>query len=107
MMTQPLGPYQPIEQLDEGGPYSTHRAIDPRMFGQPVAITAALIPTGDTEFVRRFEQGATALTALRHPNILPLLDFGETAQQVYLVTPFLEGRRWRRLSGNPGDRSRR
>ncbi|HEY8598426.1 MAG TPA: hypothetical protein VIL85_08340 [Thermomicrobiales bacterium] len=101
MMTHPLGPYQPIEQLEEGGPYSTHRAIDPRMFGQPVAITAAPIPAGDTEFVRRFEQGATALTALRHPNILPLLDFGETAQQIYLVTPFLEGPTLATIIGQP------
>ncbi len=101
MMTQPLGPYQPIEQLDEGGPYTTHRAIDPRMFGQPVAITAAAIPADDAEFVRRFEQGATALTALRHPNILPLLDFGETAHQVYLVTPFLEGPTLATIIGQP------
>ena len=101
MMTQPLGPYQPIEQLDEGAPYTTHRAIDPRMFGQPVAITTAAIPADDAEFVRRFEQGATALTALRHPNILPLLDFGDTAQQVYLVTPFLEGPTLATIIGQP------
>lgn len=101
MMIQPLGPYQPIEQLDEGGPYITHRAIDPRMFGQPVAITTAMIPTDDAEFVRRFEQGATALTTLRHPNILPLLDFGETAQQVYLVTPYLEGPTLATIIGQP------
>ena len=101
MMTQPLGPYQPIEQLDEAGPYTTYRAIDPRMFGQPVAITAAAIPADDAEFVRRFEQGATALTALRHPNISPLLDFGETAQQVYLVTPYLEGPTLATIIGQP------
>jgi hypothetical protein len=101
MMTQPLGPYQPIEQIDAGGPYTTHRAIDPRMFGQPIAITVAAIPADDAEFVQRFEQGATALTALRHPNIQPLLDFGDTAQQVYLVTPYLEGPTLATIIGQP------
>ncbi len=91
MITRTIGPYQPIELLAGAGPYSTHRAIDPRLFGQPVALTVAALPADDAEFAQRFEGRATALTALRHPNILPLLDFGETPEQVYLATPHLEG----------------
>ena len=86
-----VGPYQPIEELEEGREYTVQRAIDPRLFGQPVALTVAPIAGDAAEFTQRFETGATALTALRHPNILPLIDFGETLEQVYLVTPFLEG----------------
>ncbi len=91
MSMRTIGPYQPIEQLDEAQGYTVHRAIDPRLFGQPIALTVAPIPGDAAGFTQRFEAGATALTALRHPNILPLSDFGETLEQVYLVTPYLEG----------------
>lgn len=91
MSMRTIGPYQPIEQLEEEPGYTIHRAIDPRLFGQPIALTVAPVPGDAAKFTQQFEAGATTLTTLRHPNILPLIDFGETLEQVYLVTPYLEG----------------
>lgn len=91
MIGSTVGPYQLIERLERVGLHETYRAIDPRRFGQPVAVTLIDLPPGDEEALPRFERGAEALTELRHPNILPLLDFGEANGRAYLVTPHLEG----------------
>jgi hypothetical protein len=43
------------------------------------------------EFVRRFEQEARALAALRHPNIVEVYDIGVSDELVYLVMPLVKG----------------
>lgn len=43
------------------------------------------------EFVRRFEQEARALAALRHPNIVQVYDIGVSEELVYLIMPLVKG----------------
>ena len=43
------------------------------------------------EFVRRFEQEARALAALRHPNIVEVYDIGVSDDLVYLIMPLVKG----------------
>jgi eukaryotic-like serine/threonine-protein kinase len=45
----------------------------------------------DDSFLRRFEQEAQSVAALEHPNILPVYDYGQADDTVYLVMPFVEG----------------
>ena len=85
-----VGPYHVLERLEDNRTFTTFRAVDPRLFGQPMALTIFPAPADDPEFVHRFERAAEALMVLRHPNILPLYDFGETAGLVYLATPYLD-----------------
>lgn len=101
MIGRTLGPYQLIERLEGVGLHETYRAIDPRRFGQAVAVTVAALPPDDPEFPQRFERAAERLTELRHPNLLPLLDFGEADGQVFLVAPYLEGPTLAALGGRP------
>lgn len=84
-----LGPYQLIERLDYASPYTAFRAIDTRLFNQPVAVTVFAMPPGDEAFPR-FERAAEALIELRHPHILPVQDFGEQDGFVYIGSPYLE-----------------
>ena len=44
-----------------------------------------------SEFVRRFEQEARALAALRHPNIVEVYDIGVSDDLVYLIMPLVKG----------------
>lgn len=84
-----LGPYQLIERLEPDSPYTRFRAGDTRLFNQPVAVTILTTPPG-VEAHRRFERAAEALVELRHPQILPLQDFGEQDGLCYVATPYLD-----------------
>jgi serine/threonine-protein kinase len=46
---------------------------------------------GDDESRTRFQHEATAIAALRHPNIVQLHDFGELGNRYYMVTEFIDG----------------
>jgi Tol biopolymer transport system component len=60
--------------------------------------------TQDAERVRRFEQEAQAASALNHPNILTIYDFGQIGERGaglhYLATEFVEGQTLRQLLQN-------
>jgi Tol biopolymer transport system component len=77
-----------------------YRARDTRL-KRDVAIK--VLPSAyaeDGERLRRFEQEAQAASALNHPNILSIFDFGDHEGSPYLVSELLEGETLRaRLAG--------
>ncbi len=87
---QPLGSYHVERLLGQGrlsAVYLGNRA------GQPVAITAFLMPAtfsaGARErFIARFRREAQALVALDHPRVLPVYEYGVQYGYPYLVTPY-------------------
>jgi serine/threonine protein kinase len=87
-----LGPYQVNELLGKGGMGEVYLAHDTRL-GRKVAIKGLPAePTRNAEHVRRFEQEAKAASALNHPNILTIYDFGAEGDQCYIAMEFVEGR---------------
>jgi len=86
-----LDSYRLVEQIGQGGMATVYRAIDSRT-QQEVAVKV-LSPTISSErhFVRRFRREAGLLFRLRHPNIVPVTDYGEAGGFVYLVMPFVQG----------------
>ncbi|MBM3122289.1 MAG: serine/threonine protein kinase [Chloroflexi bacterium] len=86
-----LDTYHLVEQIGQGGMSTVYRAVDGRT-QQDVAVKV-LSPTisSDRRFVRRFRREAGLLFRLRHPNIVPVTDYGEAAGFVYLVMPFVQG----------------
>ena len=101
LLGRSLGPYQLIERLPAAGPYLAYRAVDRRLFNRPVGVAVFEQPPGDADFFGRFERGAEALTELRHPNILPVQDFGEQERLAYVVSPALAGETLAALLGRP------
>src|SRR5690349_22664313 len=95
-----LGPYSIVSLLGSGGMGEVYRARDTRL-KRDVAIK--VLPSAyakDGERLRRFEQEAQAASALNHPNILSIFDFGEHEGSPYLVSELLEGETLRsRLAG--------
>jgi len=86
-----LGPYEILAPLGAGGMGEVYRARDTRL-GREVAIK--VLPASfskDGDRLRRFEQEARAASALNHPNILTIHDFGSEAGAPYVVTELLEG----------------
>jgi hypothetical protein len=87
-----LGPYEIVAPLGAGGMGEVYRASDPRL-GREVAVKIVLAEvTHDAERLRRFEQEARAASALNHPNLLTVFDFGTHDGKPYLVTELLAGR---------------
>ena len=86
-----LGGYRVIEWIGSGNMAEVYKAMQPSV-NRAVAIkimSASL--TGDAEFVKRFQQEAKVVARLEHPNILPVIDYGEEEQALYLVMRYLKG----------------
>lgn len=84
-----LGSYAILERIGVGGMSAVHRAIDLRS-GQVVAIKLLSPQVGqDPTFKARFKREVRLLQQLQHPNIVPILDYGEVAGQAYIVMPFM------------------
>ncbi|HEX4946669.1 MAG TPA: serine/threonine-protein kinase, partial [Blastocatellia bacterium] len=83
--------YEVIAPLGKGGMGEVLRARDTRL-AREVAIK--VLPADfarDADRLRRFEQEARATSALNHPNILTVYDFGEYDGNPYLVMELLDG----------------
>jgi Tol biopolymer transport system component len=94
--------YEILAPLGAGGMGEVYRARDTRL-NREVAIK--VLPgevAHDAERLRRFEQEARATSALNHPNILTVYDFGEYDGNPYLVMELLDGAELRAQMNNGG-----
>lgn len=81
-----FGRYSIGRELGRGGMGVVYEAVDGRL-DRPVAIKIMLPRlAGDQAFVRRFEREASILAQIRSRCIVPLHDYGEHGDIVYLVT---------------------
>lgn len=92
MLGQVLGGYRITGELSAGGMGQVYKA-DHQVLPRHAAVKL-LRPelTANTEIVQRFFNEAKAATAIRHPGIVEVFDFGYTdAGRAFLVMEFLEG----------------
>jgi eukaryotic-like serine/threonine-protein kinase len=86
-----IGPYSVLGLLGSGGMGEVYRAHDPRL-ARDVAIKVLRSDAGlDGERLLRFEHEARTASALSHPNVVSVYDFGSHDSGPYLVTELLEG----------------
>lgn len=85
------GRYRIESLLGQGGMSAVYRGVDPNL-RRTIAIKL-IHPhlASDPEFVRRFEEEAAAVAALRHPNIIQVYDFNHDDDTYYMVLEFVEG----------------
>lgn len=91
MILETIGRYQIVREYARGGMATVYLAHDPR-FEREVAIK--MLPHAfvhDPAFRARFKREAQIIAALDHPNIVPVYDFGEEDEQLYLVMRFMSG----------------
>lgn len=85
--------------LAKGGMSEVYLAQDLRTH-QIVAMKVVRKSTG--EYYERFRREAQAMAKLRHPHILPSLDYGDYGQWSYMITPYIEyGTLSRRIAEGP------
>ena len=98
-----IGKYELLEKIGEGGFGIVYRGRDPLLNRQ----VAVKILKGDAasapDFVERFRREARLAAALRHPNIVNVIEVGENDGRYFLVMDLLPGGTLSHLltKGNP------
>ena len=85
-----LGKYILVRKIGSGGMSSVFKALEE---GTENAVAIKVLPPGlddEENFKARFEREARILMRLRHPHIVPILDFGEEDGIFYIVMPLME-----------------
>ena len=85
-----LGRYQLLERVGRGAMSSVYRGYQS---GLDRYVAVKVLPTylsREPNFAARFVREARAIARLRHPNILPVHDFGQEGDLAYIVMQYVE-----------------
>ncbi len=101
-----IGDYQITRSLGHGTLSAVYEARK-ESTGTTFVVTTFLLPDtlsvpARVSFLKRFERESSILSALRHPYILPVLDYGEYDGLPYLVTPSVKGSSLKKLLRHKG-----
>ncbi|HUM69953.1 MAG TPA: serine/threonine-protein kinase, partial [Chloroflexota bacterium] len=88
---QKIGRYEILSKIAGGGMAVVYLACDPRV-GRQVAVKVLYEHLAqDPQIRERFKREAETIAALEHPAIVPLYDFGEEDESLYLVMRYMQG----------------
>ncbi len=94
--------YQLQEPIGRGGMATIYRGHDTRM-DRIVAIKVLReVYSTDPKFVTRFQREAKAASALQHPNIVQVYDYGQSDGNYFIVMELIEGTDLRRYLRSRG-----
>ncbi|MFL5464615.1 MAG: serine/threonine protein kinase [Gemmatimonadaceae bacterium] len=82
--------YRIQREISEGGAAHVFLAEDVER-NQLVAIKILRAEVATSAGERRFNREIEIIRGLKHPNIVPLLEYGTVAGRVYFTTPYIEG----------------
>ncbi|HSQ40001.1 MAG TPA: protein kinase, partial [Anaerolineales bacterium] len=88
MIGRDIGRYQILELIGEGGMATVYKAFDTRLEREVAIKVIRREVFSEAEMamlLKRFEREAKSLGRLSHPNIVPVIDYGEFEGAPYLV----------------------
>jgi serine/threonine protein kinase len=102
LVGETISHYRILGGIDTGGMGSVYRAEDIKLGRQVALKFLAEEFARDPAALSRFEREARSASALEHPNICPIYEFGEHAGQPFLAMQLLEGHTLRELMSRNG-----
>jgi len=97
---QMIGSYRLLRELGRGGMGRVYLAEDMRLGRQVALKLLPEIVAAAPDKIARFQREARAASALNHPNILTIYDFGQEGEQHYIASEFVEGQTLRAFVGD-------
>ncbi|HEY4722677.1 MAG TPA: SUMF1/EgtB/PvdO family nonheme iron enzyme, partial [Anaerolineae bacterium] len=102
---QRLGQYQILERVSRGATSTVYKAYQEKL-DRCVAVKVLSPHFIEEEgFLERFHQEARAVARLDHPNILPVYDFDDAGDSVYIVMKYVNTGTLKQMLGRPLDLS--
>lgn len=104
MIGASFGRYRIDHQLGEGGMAIVYKAFDAHLetyVALKVIRRDWLLLEGKDALLARFEAEAKRVARLSHPNIIPILDYGQYDDAPYLVMKFIPGGTLKERLGSP------
>ncbi len=89
--TRKLGPYEVLEKIAQGGMGEVYKGFQPALERYVAIKLLSRSLQVDPSLTQRFQREAKAAAALRHPNIVQVIDFGEQDDAYYMVMEYVEG----------------
>lgn len=89
MLDRHLGPFEIELKIGTGSMAVVYRAFDPQRQTQVALKVLHAHWAEDTEVVTRFKREAEIASALHHPHIVPVYEYGEIASRLYMVMPYM------------------
>ncbi len=103
MQNEVLGErYQLQDPIGRGGMATIYRGRDTRMERTVAVKVLREVYSTDPKFVTRFQREAKAASALTHPNIVQVYDYGQSDGNYYIVMELIEGADLRRYLRSRG-----
>ena len=91
MQPQKISRYEIRNELGRGGMAIVYKAHDP-LFEREVALKVLPAESlDDPQFRTRFIREAKTVAALEHPGVVPVYDFGEDGDRLFLVMRLMLG----------------
>ncbi len=98
-----LGQYQILERISRGATSTVYKAYQEKL-DRHVAIKVLSPHFIEEEgFLERFHQEARAVARLDRPNILPVYDFDDAGDSVYIVMKYVDTGTLKQMLGRPLD----
>jgi serine/threonine protein kinase len=94
--------YQLQDPIGQGGMSTIYRSRDLHMDRLVAVKVLHEVYSTDPKFVTRFQLEAKAASALQHPNIVQVYDYGQTDGSYYIVMELVEGTNLRRYLHSKG-----
>ncbi|MFN8068144.1 MAG: serine/threonine-protein kinase [Mycolicibacterium insubricum] len=93
-MTEPvaaIGEYRVIRLIGSGGMGEVYLVQHPRLPRRDAVKLLNAAVSGDEKFRARFDQEASLLAGLRHPNVITIYDRGEYDGRLWLAMEYIDG----------------